>query len=102
MFCHRNALIFAVFQLMCFVSFSEAYPNGSLEEACYTMAPVHGDATPSTSPCLYETVPDVVSIDIYFLNNAIACLFSSTLFAADNTSRRQSHPNFTEYLHLFF
>ncbi|EFX80343.1 hypothetical protein DAPPUDRAFT_318466 [Daphnia pulex] len=50
-----NFLLALSVQLLCFVSVLEAYSNGSLTDACYTMAPVHGDAQPNTGPCLYET-----------------------------------------------
>ncbi|XP_046453190.1 putative ferric-chelate reductase 1 [Daphnia pulex] len=50
-----NFLLALSVQLLCFVSVLEAYSNGSLTDACYTMAPVHGDAQPNTGPCSYET-----------------------------------------------
>jgi hypothetical protein len=42
----------------------EAYSNGSLTDACYTMAPVHGDYQPNTDPCLYETALSEVSYSL--------------------------------------
>jgi hypothetical protein len=59
-----NFLLALSVQLFCFVSVLEAYSNGSLTDACYTMAPVHGDAQPNTGPCLYETALSEVSYSL--------------------------------------
>ncbi len=66
-----NFLLALSLQFVCFVSVLEAYSNGSLTDACYTMAPVHGDAQPNTGPCLYETALSEVSYSLnrLFKNN---------------------------------